>query len=286
MAAIKVVVTAVVSFAIAHPVAFGAIVGSLSNVIANSSQITSFSDFAKFAAVGAASGAIGAWTGAGAFGALKGPLGAFGGGLISAGAGGLTGGFVSGTGNALAGGASFKQAVTFGAQAAVMSAAISSVLFVAGYGIAKTVQAVKDARATQRAGGTRISATRGQPNQNRIVVGPLEAPDGTPLEPGLHGHRYVGPEEAATIRDTGFVPNTNIRGDPKPVFFTYDDPVNSAGQAQQIYGLEKPPTHRTAVDLSKVKINYSSGFEAGGTIATEGSTHSPIPATGVTPLDQ
>ena len=44
------------------------------------------------------------------------------------------------------------------------------------------IRAVKDARATQQAGGTRTSSSRGQPSQNRIVVGELQAPDGTSLE--------------------------------------------------------------------------------------------------------
>lgn len=70
------------------------------------------------------------------------------------------------------------------------------------------------------------------------------------------GCRYVGSEEAAKIAETGYVPNVNKSGMPKSVFYTPDEGLNSATQAQRVYKLPATPTYRIDLDTRETTNIY------------------------------
>jgi hypothetical protein len=94
------------------------------------------------------------------------------------------------------------------------------------------------------------------------------------------GYRYAGEGEANVAQQTGFVPNTNLRGEPKFVFLS-PNRYESAGEAESALqvgqfnpmGATAPPTHVIEVDLSSVRLLYGGNVE-GGTgieVVTEGA---------------
>jgi RHS repeat-associated protein len=260
-AAIKVIVSTVVSFAIAHPVAFSAIVGGVSNVAGNASQIHSFGSFVSYAAVGAASSAIGAWTGMQTFGPLSGAFGKLFGGMASAGLGGLTGGFVGGAGNALNAGASLAQAAAMGVQSAVIAGLTSAALFGTTYGIAKTVGALKTARATQQAGGTHTSSARGQPARGRVIVHDVQNPDGT--APGSSTEivqRAMSRDELVATEDTGLIRGGKV-GTPEDPHFVSDAINSDALRARQRLSLPQTPEVRATLEVPSGSFSPSTRVE-------------------------
>ncbi len=95
------------------------------------------------------------------------------------------------------------------------------------------------------------------------------------------GVRYVGPEEAKYVQlNNGEVPNT-IAGSNKvkPIFYTVDEPIMSASQAQQQYNLPVKPTHAVIVETIEVTNIYaSSPVEGGGQGTTELITYQKMQA--------
>ena len=56
----------------------------------------------------------------------------------------------------------------------------------------------------------------------------------------------------------GKVPNVDMTGKSKPVFYTPDEVVMSGSEAQAIYNLKEPPTHAVGLDTSGVTSVYGS----------------------------
>jgi RHS repeat-associated protein len=149
------IVAAIIKFAVAHPIIFGAITGALTNTAFNASQIHNFGNFMSFAGIGAVSGGIFGGVSSGVGGIVGKGLGAFWGNLAGAAAGGLTGGFAGSFGNALYGGTNFGDALGFAGQTALLTAGISTVTAGATYGISKVVGAIRQANAQARAAGVK-----------------------------------------------------------------------------------------------------------------------------------
>jgi hypothetical protein len=99
----------------------------------------------------------------------------------------------------------------------------------------------------------------------------------------MTGTRYVGAAEAATIEQTGMVPNTNAFNVPKQVFYTPEPPMSSASAAQEAYQLGSTPTHAVELDTSGVHNTYGGNVENGSGI--ELITPDTIPATRVRKLE-
>ncbi len=96
------------------------------------------------------------------------------------------------------------------------------------------------------------------------------------------GYRYVGDEEAALIAKTGYVPNTNARGDPKTVFYSPDAKLTSAPQVQETYNMPYKPTHSVGLDTTQVTNTY--GGNGQGINGIEMATYDEIPAVNISPL--
>jgi hypothetical protein len=98
------------------------------------------------------------------------------------------------------------------------------------------------------------------------------------------GYRYVGPGEAAEATSTGYAPNTNVRGDPKPVFYTPDEGLNSATQAQKMYKIPNTPTHRIGLDTTRVTNIY--GGNGQGIEGIEMITNDNVPVVDIHKLNK
>jgi len=109
-------------------------------------------------------------------------------------------------------------------------------------------------------------------------------PTSTPEAPPVTGTRYVGPEEAQRIKETGLVPNTNKLGQAKDVFYTPEEAMQSANEAQKAYRLPEKPTHAATVDTTKAKPDYAGNVE--GTRNIEATTRTKMPVTEVKELKQ
>ena len=94
--------------------------------------------------------------------------------------------------------------------------------------------------------------------------------------PASTGTRYVGPDEARVIKETGRVPNTTRAGEPKSVFYTPEDAVDSAAHAQANYNLPTKPSHAVTVDTSSAVPDYAGNVQGGAGI--EATTTTKMPA--------
>jgi len=148
-------VALIIKAAIAHPIIAAGIINATVNVATHASDIHSFGDFAKLAAVGYASGAIGAGTGIGVGGLVGGALGSFWGVVGGGVSGGLAGSFIGATGGALASGGDIRDAVGAWASSALLIAGTSAVLSAGAYGISKAVNTIGGAKAIQNATGSK-----------------------------------------------------------------------------------------------------------------------------------
>jgi len=63
--------------------------------------------------------------------------------------------------------------------------------------------------------------------------------------------RYMGPAEAAKSESSGYIPNVDPEGNPRPTHVTTDPPMDSAAGAKQKYELPTTPTHRATVPASQ-----------------------------------
>jgi len=294
IAAIVAIVKAAAAFAVAHPIITGAILGATFNTAFHASSINSFGSFVTYAAVGAVSGAVGGGVGSGVGSAF----GSFWGTLAGAGSYGLVGGF----GNAAYRGASFGQALLSGAFTAGIAAATAGVLYGGAKVVGKVANFIKNAKAQGKvagvktpigqqgqgsatsslnpnkgevASGSQALSSRGKGNVDVIELEPIIVrPGGKPT-----GYRYVGAEEAAKAARTGYVPNATRSGGSKPVFYTPEEPISSASQAQKVYNLPKTPTHRIGLDTSKTTNMY--GGNVGGGSGIEMMANERIPATDI-----
>ena len=97
------------------------------------------------------------------------------------------------------------------------------------------------------------------------------------------GTRYVGPGEAEVIEQTGQVPNTDIAGKQKNVFYTHDAPIDSASGAQDAYQLPVRPTHRVEVDTTNANPVYGGNVDGGN--GSELITNNTLPAGKPIPMD-
>ena len=89
------------------------------------------------------------------------------------------------------------------------------------------------------------------------------------------GTRYMGKGEAAAVENTGTIPNTNARGEPRVIHYTEDAPMGSASAAQQRYNLPETPTHSCQFPLCNVQDQVPpQGTVAPG--AHQGATSQPI----------
>jgi RHS repeat-associated protein len=98
------------------------------------------------------------------------------------------------------------------------------------------------------------------------------------------GTRYVGPQEAQLIEDTGLVPNTDVALNPKSVFYTPESPLSSASEAQQAYQLGSTPTHVVELDTTNISNTYGGNVD-GSPWHTEMITHDQIPVTNISKLN-
>jgi hypothetical protein len=96
------------------------------------------------------------------------------------------------------------------------------------------------------------------------------------------GYRYVGPEEAAKIAETGRVPNVSKSGISKSVFYTPEKPLFSASQAQNVYNLNGVPTHRIGLNTAKTTNIYGGNVDGG--VGIELVTQEEIPAVDIQEL--
>jgi RHS repeat-associated protein len=94
------------------PIIVGAVIGGITNTVANHKHIDNFWAGAGYFGIGAAAGAAGAYAGGAVAGAVA--VGGFAGGAVSGAAGGVASGFVAGSGNAWMGGAGFGQGLQSG----------------------------------------------------------------------------------------------------------------------------------------------------------------------------
>lgn len=78
--------------------------------------------------------------------------------------------------------------------------------------------------------------------------------------------------------------STNIRGDPKSVFYTPDEGIISASQAQKMYNLPNTPTHRIGLDTTRIINTY--GGNGQGIDGIEMITTDKIPAIDIQELDK
>jgi len=79
------------------------------------------------------------------------------------------------------------------------------------------------------------------------------------------------------------VPNTNVAGAAKPVFYTPESPLSSASEAQSTYQLGDTPTHAAELDTSRIHNTYGGNVENGSGI--EMTTQDQIPVTKLNKLD-
>jgi hypothetical protein len=100
----------------------------------------------------------------------------------------------------------------------------------------------------------------------------------------------MGSGEAATARKTGEVPNTDVRGNPRPTHVTTDKPMNDSAGTQKRYELPSAPTHRATVPSNRVDGLGSAPdgrpITSGG--GSQSATNQPIPVkpSEIKPLDQ
>ena len=89
------------------------------------------------------------------------------------------------------------------------------------------------------------------------------------------GTRYMGSDEAAEVGRTGTIPNMTAQGEPKIIHFTTDDPLMSALDAKNNYGLPTTPTHVCQFPLCNVANSVPpDGAVASG--ASQSATSQPI----------
>ncbi len=127
-----------------------------------------------------------------------------------------------------------------------------------------------------------IKAQNGLAIDNKPVISTAasKSPDG----PCTVGNRYVGSAEAAEAAKTGYVPNTTQAGDPKIVFYTPDEAVSSASQAQSMYSIEDAPTYRITIDTSRTTNIYAG--QVNGSTGYEITTADRIPVLGIEKLGE
>lgn len=113
-------------------------------------------------------------------------------------------------------------------------------------------------------------------------VEPEPGPQENPCPP-TGATRYVSEGELNVIRQTGRVPNTNRLGLPKQVFYTPEDPLQSAEAAFNAYQLPEMPSHVVTLDTSGVTNSYAGNVE-GSPFNIEMVTHESIPVTCIEPL--
>ena len=73
--------------------------------------------------------------------------------------------------------------------------------------------------------------------------GSVESEAGVRTDGAVTATRYVGSREAATIAQTGIIPNRNASNEPRVIHYTTDNPTSSASNAMTRYGLDVKPTH-------------------------------------------
>ncbi|EKE01271.1 MAG: hypothetical protein ACD_21C00178G0003, partial [uncultured bacterium] len=105
---------------------------------------------------------------------------------------------------------------------------------------------------------------------------------GVPKTPGGGGgaenggagkyYRYVGSGEAANAQKTGTIPNVDMKGNSKSVFYTPHE-FPSGAEAQSGLMLETKPSYRITIDASDVRANYSGVLD---TNFIEMTTRAPI----------
>lgn len=303
-AAIVAIAKAVGAFAAAHPVITAGIVSATVNVATNVQNISSFGDFAKFASVGYASGAVGGAAGIGTYGFLGKGVGVFWKTLISAGVGGLAGSLTQTVGNVAAFGGDLGSSLGLWAQNAPMIAGVSAGTAGVMYGGGKVIQGIGkyiDARngvktpigQQQGSASNSLNVNQGEAASAKqalsagdkkirinVEIVDVTAPDGA----NVTGHRYVGEMEAKFALENGYAPNVTVRGDPKSVFYTPDQGLSSAFQAKEMYNLPNLPTHRLDLNTSSVTNTY--GGNGQGIQGIEMMTGDKIPVVGVGKLGQ
>jgi len=118
-----------------------------------------------------------------------------------------------------------------------------------------------------------------------LATGGAVGSAGTRTDTPGTGTRYMGSEEARTVAATNRIPATNAAGRPRPVHFTEDAPVPSAGAAKARYHLDTTPTHMCQFPLCNVQDRVAPT----GTVAadaTQAATSQPINGAGrPIPLD-
>lgn len=127
-------------------------------------------------------------------------------------------------------------------------------------------------------------------------TGPPPRPPGPPTPPstcdsgggpprsdlGDRVYRYVGEMEAKTAANSGYVPNVDLDGTPKNVFFTTDF-FSSAQSAVEALNLDAEPTYRITADANGVSWCYGGNVEGGTGI--ELTTRDLVRVISVDPLD-
>jgi len=98
------------------------------------------------------------------------------------------------------------------------------------------------------------------------------------------GYRYVGPEEAKGAQNDKYVSNVDQYGKPKTVFYTPEEGLDSASQAQNAYNLPKTPTHRIGLDTTKTTNIY--GGNVVGRKGIEMTTKDRIPVVNIKKLEE
>ena len=191
---------------------------------------------------GALIGAIGSGVGYGiGYGAGK-TFGDFWGAM----AGGIGGGAVAGGVGAELSGGSFGQG-------AAQGAAYGGVGAFVGYGASRATAPRTNSQKTAQQLNTDEKPT--YTKHTKITIQNSESA----YYEDSDGFRYVGPEEAEYVQSNGKVPNTSrLTSAQKPVFYTVDEPVFSASQAQQQYNLPVKPTHVVVVETREVTNIYAS----------------------------
>jgi hypothetical protein len=126
-----------------------------------------------------------------------------------------------------------------------------------------------------------------------VVPGPAGLAEGLAAEAGTGigtVARYASAGEAGVAAETGFIPNTDQFGNPKPVFVTPEEPVGSPSEAESIYqiGSQNPvapspsPTHVIIGDGNGIVFDYGGNVEGGTGI--ELTTTQRIPVISIQPI--
>ena len=81
-------------------------------------------------------------------------------------------------------------------------------------------------------------------------------------EQAATGYRYVGSSEAE-LAQNGVIPNVDQFGQPRNIFYTTDESLNSGNQAQTAYNLSSTPTYRLEFNTNDITNLYGGNVEGG-----------------------